>query len=144
MTAPADGMTDDARAAVSELLELRGQPITLIPGTGTVTEKPSGGKDYGPGAPRDPQIFALFQVSSAATGRYGRGFDATTSASADSGTVRKFQYSLIGAHDAVVQIGDSWEDGIAKYTVESVDYSAAYQVGALVVGFLKVTGHGFG
>lgn len=144
MTAPVDGMTDDARAAVSELLELRGQPITLIPGTGTVTEKPGGGKDYGPGAPRTPQIFALFQVSSAKTGRYGRGFDATTTANADSGTVRKFQYSLIGAHDAVVQIGDSWEDGLAKYQVESVDKSAPYQIGALVTAFLKVTGHGFG
>lgn len=141
MTAPVDGMTDDARAAVSELLELRGQPIALIPALGVVTEKPGGGKDYAPSTPRDPQIFALFQVSSAKTGRYGRGFD-STEAGSDGGTVRKFAFNMIGGFDAVVQIGDAWEDGRAKYQVESVDYAAPYQVGAVVTAFLKVPGDG--
>jgi hypothetical protein len=135
-------MTDEARAAVSELLELRGRSITLIPGRGTVVEKPGGGKDYTPSAPRSPQIFALFQVSSTKTGRVGKGFDATTSAASDNGIVRVFEYSMVGAYDAVVQVGDGWEDGLAKYQVESVDYSAAYQVGAVVTGFLKQPSHG--
>jgi len=49
---------------------------------------------------------------------------------------------MVGAHDAVVEIGDTWEDGLAKYQVESVDYASAYQVGALVTGFLKLTPDG--
>jgi hypothetical protein len=132
-------MTDDARTAISELLDLRGQPITLIPGKGVVTEKPSGGRDYGPAAPRDPQIFAMFQVSSAKTGRYGKGFDAAEAGS-DGGTVRKFVFNMIGGFDAVVAIGDTWEDDLAKYQVESVDYAVPYQVGAVVSAFLKVPG----
>lgn len=138
MSAPVDGMTDDARAAVSELLELRGRPIALIPALGAVTDKPGGGKDYAPSAPRAPQIFALIQISNPKTGRVGKGFDAA-SAGTDGGTVRKFLYDMVGAFDAVVEIGDTWEDDMAKYQVESVDYSAAYQVGALVTGFLKVS-----
>lgn len=144
MTAPVDGMTADARAAVSELLDLRGRLITLVPAVGTVTEKPGGGKDYARSSPREPQVFALFQISSAKTGRVGKGFDATANSASDKGTVRKFSYDMVGAYNAVVQIGDAWEDDLAKYQVESVDYSAAYQVGAVVTGFLKVTGHSFG
>jgi len=71
MTAPVDGMTADAREAVSELLQLRGRSIILTPALGTVTEKPGGGKDYGPSTPRAPQIFALFQIISAKSSRAG-------------------------------------------------------------------------
>lgn len=143
MAAPVDGMTAEARAAVTELLTARGRTITLTPAVGVVTDKPGGGKDYAPAAPRPPQTFALFQVSSAHTGRVGKGF-AAESRTAEGGTVRTFGYDMVGAYDAVVGIGDTWEDDVAKYTVESVDHSAAYQTGAYVVGFLKVTGHGFG
>lgn len=128
-------MTADARAAVDELLFLRGQTVVLIPGTGTVVEKPGGGKDYVPGVPRDPQIFAKFNKQA---------LDGVENAQTDRGTTRKFQFEMIGAYDAVVEVGDSWEDFAATYTVESVDITQPYQVKAIVIAFLKVTGHGFG
>lgn len=135
MSAPIDGMTADARAAIDELLTLRGQPIALIPGTGTVIEKPGGGRDYGPGTPRAPQVFAKFDKHP---------LDGVDKAQGDRGTTRKLEFEMIGAHDAVVQVGDHWEDYAASYTVDTVDNTRPYQIKAIVTAFLKTTGHGFG
>lgn len=135
MVVAVDAFTDPARRAVGELLRLRGQTITLIPAVGSVTEKPGGGKDYAPAAPRAPQQFALFNT---------RGFDGRENAQTDQGLSRKFAFKLVGAWDAVVEVGDAWEDDIAKYQVDSIDRTKPYQIEALVVGFLKETGHSFG
>lgn len=133
MVVAVDGMTADARNVIGELLELRGQPIVLIPAVGVVTEKPGGGKDYASAAPRDPQVFAMFNTS---------GADGREQAESDQGLTRQFRCNMIGAYDAVVQVGDAWEDDVASYTVESVDNTTAYQVKAVVAAVLKSTGHG--
>lgn len=135
MAIPSDALTADAVAAVTDLLNWRGQPIALIPATGTVTEKPGGGSDYTTAAARDPQVFAKFNT---------RGFDGREDSSADQGLSRKYQFDLIGYAGSVVQIGDSWEDDAAKFVVESVDNTQPYQVKAIVTAWLKVAGHGFG
>lgn len=135
MSAPVDGMTEEARANVSELLSLRGQPIALIPATGTVVEKPGGGKDYGPATPREPQIFAKFNKQA---------LDGVEHSPTDQGIARKFQWEMIGAHDAVIEVGDSWEDFGATYTVQTVDNTQPYQVMAVAIAFLKVAGHSGG
>lgn len=135
MGVPADGMTGEALAAVTELLELRGQPITLVPTSGTVVEKPGGGKDYTPAAPRDPQVFAKFSPDSRAE-TLGE-----SRAPTDQGPIRSFRFRMIGSHDAVVALGDSWEDDTARYSVAMVDLTLPYQVTAWVTGFLKVPGH---
>lgn len=131
----------DPAQLVADLLALRGQVITLIPAVGVVIDKPGGGKDYAPAAPRDPQTFVLFQVSSAHTGRLGKGFDAAHTA--DGGAVRTFQYNMIAAAGTEILIGDTWEDDIATYTVDSVDRTVPYAVGAVAIAFLKVQGHAF-
>jgi len=128
-------MTAEARAAVGELLALRGQPVVLIPAAGTVVEKPGGGHDYSPGVPRAPQVFAKFNKQR---------LDGVDDAQTDRGTVRSFQLEMIGAHDAIVELGDHWEDFAATYTVESVDITQPYQVKAIVTAILKVQGHSFG
>lgn len=135
MSAPVDGMTGDARAAVDELLALRGQSIVLIPATGTVVEKPGGGKDYAPGVPRDPQVFAKFNKEA---------LDGVEQSSTDLGTIRRFREEMVGAYDAVVEVGDTWEDYSATYTVQSVDNTRPYQIKAIVISVLKVTGHSSG
>ncbi|ORA25167.1 hypothetical protein [Mycobacterium aquaticum] len=135
MSAPIDGMTAEARAAVAELLALRGQPIALIPAAGTVTEKPGGGKDYAPAVPRDPQVFAMFNKQA---------LDGVDSSTTDLGTVRTLRLEMVGAYDAVVEVGDSWEDFAAKYSVQTVDNTRPYQITAIVIAFLKVTGHSGG
>lgn len=135
MTVPVDGMTDRARAAVAELLELRGQPITLIPAAGVATQAPSGGYNYSPTPARDPQVFAKFNT---------KALDGSEDSQTDRGQNRKFQFRMIGAYDAQIALGDSWEDDQAKYTVETVDLTQPYQVTAIVTAYLKVTGHSFG
>lgn len=133
MPIPVDEMTADARAAIAELLELRGQPITLIPVAGAGT--PGRGADYVPGVARAVQVFAKFNT---------KGFDGSERSQADRGDARKFTFDLIGAYDAVIGEGDTWEDDAAKYEVQVVDRTQPYQVKATVTAWLKVAGHSFG
>lgn len=133
--AAVDGMTTRARAAVAELLALRGQPITLTPAVGVATEAPSGGYNYGPAPARDQQVFAKFNT---------KALDGSEDSQTDRGTNRKFQFRMIGAYDAQIALGDTWEDDQATYTVETIDFTQPYQVTAIVTAFLKVTGHSFG
>ena len=105
------------------------------PGTGVVTEKPGGGKDYAPAASRDPQTFALFNTTK---------LDGREDAQTDRGLSRKFEFKLVGYWDAVIAVGDTWEDDIGTYTVDSIDRTKPYQIKAMVTGFLKETGHSFG
>lgn len=135
MSIPVDEMTADARAVIAELLELRGQPIVLTPAAGTVTVKPGGGKDYADAAPRASQVFAKFNTHKD---------DGAERSQSDRGTVRKFEFDLIGAHDAVIGEGDTWEDDAATYEVQVVDRTQPYQVKATVTALLKVAGHSFG
>lgn len=128
-----DAMTADAIALVAELLELRGQPIVLTPVTGSGAE--GRGRDYTPGTPRAAQVFAKFKTS---------GLDGAEHSQTDRGTSRKFQFDMIGAYDAVIGEGDTWEDDAATYEVQVVDRTQPYQVKATVTAFLKVAGHSFG
>lgn len=128
-------MTADARAAVAELLTLRGQPIVLIPAAGAVTQKAGGGRDFAPGVARPAQVFAKFNT---------KALDGDERSQTDRGENRKFQFRMIGAYDATVELGDSWEDDVATYTVETVDITQPYQVTAIVTAYLKVQGHSFG
>jgi len=128
MTSITDRWTSPARAAVDELLRLRGQSITLIPSTGVATEKPGGGKDYSAATVRDPQTFALFREDE----------------QPPQGQARVFHYRLVGHFDAQITLGDTWEDDVATYTVQSIDRSKPYQISAMVDGYLKVTGHSYG
>lgn len=132
MTFSVDEMTEDAQALVAEVLELRGQQIVLVPNT---TSGVAGrGKDYDDAPPRPAQTFALFNKGQ---------LDGREHSQTDRSTVRKFQFEMIGAADAVVQLGDSWEDTTATYEVESVDTTQPYQVRAIVIAFLKPQGHSF-
>lgn len=134
MVVPTDALTADGRALTTELLELRGQPIILTPVSAPV-ETPGGGHDYTSAAPRSPQMFAMFNT---------KGFDGREDSTTDRGLSRKFQFEMVGAHDAKIAIGDIWEDDVAKYTVETVDRTKSYLVQAIVVGYLKGLGHGAG
>lgn|GEM_PF-5601821 len=134
MTSVTDLWTRPARNAVAELLRLRGRKIVLTPLSAGV-EKPGGGRDYTPAPPRAAQIFALFKTSD---------LDGREESQTDEGLSRKSDYKLIGWFDAAIAVGDTWSDDTADYTVESVDRSKSYQTTALVTGYLKEPGHGFG
>ncbi|KLO25899.1 hypothetical protein ABW16_21550 [Mycolicibacter heraklionensis] len=128
MTSVTDRWTAPARAAVAELLRLRGRSIILTPATGVAIDKPGGGKDYAAATSRDAQTFALFKLD----------------AEPEQGEARSFRYRLVGWFDAAIALGDAWEDDVAKYTVESIDRTKPYQLSAEVAGYLKVEGHSFG
>lgn len=134
MAIATDTLTAEFRVHTAELLDLRGQPITLTT-VGTPVSKPGGGKDYSGSVQRPPQVFALFNT---------KGFDGRENSQTDQGMSRKFAYNLVGAWDAQIAVGDTWEDDAAKYTVETVDRGKPYLIQATVVGYLKEPGHGFG
>lgn len=121
--------------SIRALLAMRGQLIVLTPATGMATEKPGGGFDYAPAAPRAAQVFATFNTG---------GFDGREHSQNDQGVVRKLTIRLVGAADAQIDIGDTFTNDIATYEVASVDRSTPYKVDALAVAFLKVTAHGVG
>lgn len=123
----------DAKQLIADLLALRGQVITLVPTVST--SKPGGGNAYGPGAPRSPQTFVLTST---------KAFDGAEDSQTDRGLARKLQFRLVGAADAEIALGDTWEDAAAKYTVETIDRTNQWDVEAIVVGFLKVSGHSYG
>jgi hypothetical protein len=120
---------------VADLLALRGQQITLTPATGVPTETASGGFNYAAASDRDPQLFVLFVT---------KGLDGREDSQTDRGLSRKFEYQLVGSAGVQIAIGDAWEDDVANYEVAEVDRSKPWVVEALVVGYLKIQGHGFG
>jgi hypothetical protein len=128
MTFTVDAMTADARELVAELLELRGQQIVIKPTVATGGQA-GRGRDYDDATPLAAQTFALFNKGK---------LDGDDQGQADRGMVRRFQFEMIGAYDANVPLGGSWEDDTAAYEIESVDTTQPYQVKAIVVAFLKV------
>lgn len=120
----------DGRQLIADMLALRGQQIVLTPIV--ATGMPGGGKDYGPGTARAAQTFVVTNLGDA---------DAREGAQADRGLVRKLRFQLVGVYNSAIEIGDTWDDDAASYTVESIDRTNPFNVVALVVGFLKETGH---
>jgi hypothetical protein len=121
--------------SIDALLAAWGVAVTLTPATGVVTDKPGGGKDYAPAAPRATQLFATFNTGS---------FDGREHSPADQGMARKLAIRLVGRADAQIEIGDTFSDDIAAYKVASVDRATPYKVDALAVAFLDVGAHGVG
>lgn len=61
--------------------------------------------------------------------------------------VRRFGYQLVGAWDAIVAIGDSWDDTlddntVNHYHVDSIEPSDGYEVRANVTAFAQEPKHG--
>lgn len=116
----------DPAQLIADVLALRGQQIVLIPRVGV--EGPGGGKDYGPGTARDPQLFVMVVLSN---------LDSREDAQTDHGQSHKFNCRLVGAADAQIAVDDTWEDAAATYTVQAVDRSKPYNVEAFATAFVK-------
>lgn len=90
--------------------------VTLTP----TTEVWSGGsKTYGSETPRQPQNFKVIWSGSQ---------DGIVVKS--EGTTRRFDFILVGKHDAEVAIGDFWKVGNQHYQVEWVAPANGYEVKA--------------
>jgi hypothetical protein len=114
---------DDLRATT--LAFIADDPVTLVlvPGKAVAVEGADGGYDYSDGVARDPQDFKVI-------GEFGIG---DGKADSESGAVAKsFTYTMIGAHDAEVEIGDYWVDGGNRYTVTSKIIENGYETRIVV------------
>jgi hypothetical protein len=104
--------------------------IRLIPSSGT--EDDDGGIDYEDSTERDLQWFKLINSLG--------DFDGIVRTS--DGQVRRYNYVLLGEHNAVVNIGDHWQDGDTYYEVISMLVKNDYEVKAAVQGYGKDPNYG--
>lgn len=95
--------------------------IELQPKGSERVKKPGGGFDFGDGLPPKPaQRFKLVAAS-------GGSFDG------DGKQGHKWDYALIGAWNADIEIGDTWVDGNTQYRVASLMQNNGYEKVAAVV-----------
>jgi hypothetical protein len=106
-------------------------PTTIALLRQTKVRKPSGGHDF-PKLPIAPQVFRFINQD------IGGG----VTAGADDGTVRRFDYVLVGNHDADVQINDTWVDGQIQYKVDSIIPNNGWETRVHVTGFALEPEHG--
>lgn len=88
--------------------------LTLIPRVSE--DRPGGAKRFMDGTPRDEQIFKVIYPG-------GDGIVITSD-----GTTRRFDFILVGDHDAELAIGDHWDEGDQHYVVEYVFPYNDYEV----------------
>lgn len=96
--------------------------VTLTP-IDTKERTPAGGWKEVPGEPRQPQTMRIIEVSA-------RSEPATVKL--QDGTERVVSFWLLGAHDAVVEVGDSWTEGTREWEVGDIIRSNHYETRALV------------
>lgn len=99
-----------------------------------------GGVQSTDGVPRAAQVFKLIPMNH--TERPVRsGFGSGETAAG--GEQRRFDYTLVGTYDAVVEIGDHWEDlSGQKYIVDAINPYNNYEVKALITTYGKKPDHG--
>lgn len=115
------------RQQTQYLIEANPIEIALIPSDLPAAELPDGGFDYSNAVPRAIQVFRLVDVNA--------DFDGIVPT--DDGEVKKFNYILIGVHNAIVQIGDHWEYNESIYEVTAILVNNDYEVKAGVISFGK-------
>lgn len=106
-------------------------PTTIVLKRQVATEKPGGGHDY-PKVPLPPQVFRLMNQATSSGIEHG----------ADEGTARKFDYILVGEHNADIDINDTWEEAGDQYKVEALMPGNNFEIRALVTGYSKEPEHG--
>lgn len=121
MTASAQRGLDSLRRVTQAFIDDDPYPVVLVSNS-TKTKKPGGGYDMGAGVSRGTQTFKL--VAS-----FG---DDGVQTSEGGGQTHSWKYTLIGAWDAQIEIGDTWTDGDTKYRVVSLLQNNGYETRAAV------------
>lgn len=85
--------------------------------------------------PRHQQVFKLVQGGLVRTSAEGL-------TETEDGTQRKFDYILIGNWDAIVEIGDWWEDNGQRYEVTGILPYNGYEVKAGIISHGDSPRHG--
>lgn len=119
------------RKAIDTLIKADPRTVVLTPHE--KVDKGGGAFDYEDGRPRAAQTFSITPENVTAD---------TTNTSLGGAEAPRWTYSLIGRHDAVVEVGDTWQDGNTLYRVVSLSPKSDYQVQATVVAFGKDPNYG--
>ena len=127
------GLLEAGREGIEVLLEVTGQTIVLVPTPNADGKTVRGTRTHAPGVPRAAQLFSLKDSGT---------FDGRERSNNDEGLSRKRDYTLTGRHNAIVAIGDTWEDSTASYTVGTVDRSSGFKIVCRVTAYLKEVGNG--
>ncbi len=104
---------------------INSKPTVIALKYSTSTAKPGGGHDFVK-ASRLPQKFRIVKQNT---------FDGIEYSPNDEGMSRKFAYLIIGSHDAILAVGDSWDDGPNHFHVDTIEPYNGYEVRGLVTGF---------
>lgn len=118
---------NEARYGRQQYINAKPTVITLQPTRDGVNPvaKPGGGHDFPKPAARAPQTFRLVAQPS----------EPVEHGAHDDGFTRKVEYMLVGAYDAIVEIGDTWDEGDFHFHVDSLQPYNGYEVRANVTGF---------
>ena len=119
------------RKAVDTLIKVDPRTVVLTPHE--KVDKGGGAFDYEEGRPRAAQTFSITPEKV--------DVDASTT-SLGGAEAPRWTYTLIGRHDAAVEVGDTWSDGNTLYRVVSLAPKSDYQVSATVVAFGKDPNYG--
>lgn len=120
------------RAMTDIFIKTDPESITLIP-VAHLVEQPGGGHKKVPGPARPTQTFKMI---------YPAGDGGGTVTTAD-GSVKRYDFILLGRHDAEVYVGDKWTDGRGNSWVVTglVPYNG-YEVKATCTAYGEDLSHG--
>jgi hypothetical protein len=109
-----------------------GGPVNIQLQRQVAVDKPGGGRDFTTiGIPS--QVFRLTnQTTSDGIGHSGN----------DDGMVRTDSYVLIGAHDADIQMNDTWTDKTGQWKVLGLEPNTGYETRANVIAFTTDPSYG--
>lgn len=118
------------RKAVDTLIKVDPRTVVLTPHE--KVDKGGGAFDYEEGRPRAAQTFSITP----------EGTTDTPNTALGGAEAPRWTYTLVGRHDAVVELGDTWQDGDTLYRVVALAPKSDYQVSATVVAFGKDPNYG--
>lgn len=110
----------DAQRAVTDAF-IKADPTTIVLTPRVRGVLPDGTQGWVPGSPRVPQTFKLSLLA------YDQRPIATVA-----GVERRVDYHLIGRHDSLIGVGDTWQDDGTTYEVIAFTEGFDYERKALV------------
>lgn len=106
------------RAGTKAFIEDDPVEVALTPTNAMAVEVPGGGYDYSPMAQRPLQKFKLINQTG----------DSSAKTESESGIASgNREYVMLGEHDAIAEVGDTWNDGGNRYTVVELLVENGYE-----------------
>lgn len=119
------------RKATDLIIKIDPRTIVLVPHK--KVKKPGGLYDYRRQTPRAAQTFSVEPVGSTLTGITSiAGGVIPTESGAE---IHQWAYYLVGRHDAIMEVGDTWQEGETTYRIVAIQPKNDYEKRAVVTAF---------